>query len=402
MTGTENKVNAILKGLNKMSNSPCPSFDPAMLLSHLTGCLICRSDRQRLLDFAVEILDGASGETASDRGSSNILLVNHHVPAGPVPDPAQVSPIFRDFVKTRFEPDVTRQLKPCGRTGYEFILRRYVVPVIGELRLSEITFEMIQEGVVQKMLDAGYAVSTVKRARDVTTAVFKHAMLTRQFAGVMPSFRVRLPQMKRKKPKRALTMTQARDVLEMLRSPYRAMALVSMTTSMNLAEMCALRWKRINLSAEPVLSDGEIIPAYSATVRENFCLGQFGAPKTASRRRCVALPMATVAELESLKRTTRFPGPDDIVFATYRGTPKHASNLHNQVIKPVGRRLGIPWLHWHCLRYTFATLGEQLGMALSDRRAQMGHGEVEVTMEYTVSDIARRRVGSEMIARRIA
>ena len=32
----------------------------------------------------------------------------------------------------------------------------------------------------------------------------------------------------------------------------------------------------------------------------------------------------------------------------------------------------MPWLSWHVFRHTHATLGEQIGMALSDRQAQMG------------------------------
>jgi hypothetical protein len=34
-------------------------------------------------------------------------------------------------------------------------------------------------------------------------------------------------------------------------------------------------------------------------------------------------------------------------------------------------------------------------MALSDRQAQMGHGDVRMTMHYTHSDLARRRAAIE-------
>ncbi len=386
-----------------MSALPCLAFDPVELRDHLSSCPACRSNRGRLIDFATEILLAVSGTATSNGHVSNIVIINHQTTsAAPAAEtPAPESPVFRDFVQKRFLPDVARHLKPSGRKNYGYLLQRHVLPVIGDIRLNGITFEMIQDGLMQPMLDAGYAVQTVKHVRSVTSAVFNHAVRTRNFAGSIPTFGVRLPQMKRK-PKHALTVQQARAILEALGSPYRAMALLSMTTSMNLAEMCALKWKRLNLSTEPILSEGEIIPPRSIAVRENFYQGNFGSPKTVNRRRCVALPAATVAELETLKQATRYPTPEDIVFATRKGTPKHASNLHNRVIRPVGKRLGMPWLHWHCLRNTFATLGEQLGISLSDRQAQMGHGTVWMTQEYTVSDIERRRAGSELIARRIA
>jgi integrase len=386
-----------------MNTFPCSSFDPARLRTHLSTCPACQSNRQGLIDFAIEILFAGSSGRAPDIRAARVLIINHQ--STPAVSAATTSmsdsPVFKDFVKMRFLPDVARHLKPSGRKNYAYLLYRHVLPVIGAFRLKDITFEMIQDGLIQTMLDAGYAVQTVKHVRTVTSAVFNHAIRTRNFLGTKPTFGVRLPQMKRK-PKHALTVPQAKAVLGALKSPYRAMALVSLTTSMNLAEMCALRWKRLNLSPEPILLDGEIIPAHSVAVRENFYQGNFGTPKTINRRRCVALPQAAVAELKLLKQTTRFAGPDDIVFATRRGTPGHASNLRRRIIKPVGKVLGIPWLNWNCFRNTFATLGEQLGIALSDRQAQMGHGTVWMTQEYTVSDIDRRRAGAERIARSIA
>jgi len=47
----------------------------------------------------------------------------------------------------------------------------------------------------------------------------------------------------------------------------------------------------------------------------------------------------------------------------------------------------MPWLSWHAFRHTHATLGEQIGMALSDRQAQMGHGDVRTAVFATVSGI---------------
>ena len=55
----------------------------------------------------------------------------------------------------------------------------------------------------------------------------------------------------------------------------------------------------------------------------------------------------------------------------------------------------MPLLSWHVCRHTHFTLGEQIGMALSDRQARMGHGDIRMTMHYTHSDMDRRRTGIE-------
>ncbi len=77
------------------------------------------------------------------------------------------------------------------------------------------------------------------------------------------------------------------------------------------------------------------------------------------------------------------------------------NNLLRRVIKPIAVKLGIPWLSWHVFRHTHATLGEQIGMALSDRQAQMGHGDVRMTMHYTHSDMERRRAGVEAMSEKL-
>lgn len=146
---------------------------------------------------------------------------------------------------------------------------------------------------------------------------------------------------------------------------------------------------------------GEVLQPFSLAVRENYYRGKFGSVKAKSRRRNVPLSNSMVAALLQLRKSSRFIGPDDLVFASRNGTPLSENNLMRRVIKPVARRLGISWLSWHVFRHTHATLGEQIGMSLSDRRAQMGHGTVKMTLHYTHSDLERRRAAVEAISDRL-
>jgi integrase len=173
----------------------------------------------------------------------------------------------------------------------------------------------------------------------------------------------------------------------------RAMALVSMTASLNVAELLGLKWKRVNLTDKSVIFGDEVLLPYSLAVRENYYRGQFGSVKAKSRRRNVPLSEITVNALLAIRSESRFAGHDDLVFASRNGTPLNERNLLRRFLKPAGKQLGIPWLSWHVFRHTHATLGEQIGMSLSDRQAQMGHGDVRMTLHYTHSDMERRRKG---------
>ncbi len=103
----------------------------------------------------------------------------------------------------------------------------------------------------------------------------------------------------------------------------------------------------------------------------------------------------------AIRMASKFTGTDDLVFSSRNGTPLNERNLLRRFLKPAGRKLGIPWLSWHVFRHTHATLAEQIGMALSDRQAQMGHGDIRMTLRYTHSDLDRRRQAIEAMANRL-
>lgn len=46
----------------------------------------------------------------------------------------------------------------------------------------------------------------------------------------------------------ALTVEQFNEVLLLLDTPYKEMALVAVMGSLNVDEICGLRWKRLNLT----------------------------------------------------------------------------------------------------------------------------------------------------------
>ena len=87
-----------------------------------------------------------------------------------------------------------------------------------------------------------------------------------------------------------------------------------------------------------------------------------------------------VEVLLGLWQRTAFKGPEDLVFASQNGTLLVERNLLRRVLKLIGRKLGMPWLSWHVFRHSHSTFGEQIGMALSDRQAQMGHSDVKMTL----------------------
>lgn len=191
-----------------------------------------------------------------------------------------------------------------------------------------------------------------------------------------------------------MTFNQAVALLEGLKnvSPTAfAMVALALTTSMNIAEILGLRRKRVNLSKDAVMLDGRSFDGEMIAVRENFYRGKFGTVKAKARKRDLPIPQSILPVLAQIMNNSLFSGPDDLVFSTDKGTPLDEKNLMRRVIKPVASKLDMPWLGWHAFRHTHSTLSEQIGMALADRQAQMGHSDFRMTIHYTHADLERRR-----------
>jgi integrase len=88
------------------------------------------------------------------------------------------------------------------------------------------------------------------------------------------------------------------------------------------------------------------------------------------------------------------------VFSTSKGTPLSDTNLLHRELKPAAGKIGTPWLGWHTLRRTHATLLQAAGGSLKDAQAPLGHTKLSTTLEiYTVPIPAHQRAAVENLAR---
>ena len=260
----------------------------------------------------------------------------------------------REFILAKFEPQVIWAKKPGGQEHYRTMLK-HILPALGEMRLRDVGLENVQ-GFLKEKLEEGYSVQTAAHLRNAISKIFRHARKLEYYSGQLPSEGVELPEMVRKE-RRALTTNQAQQIIAVLRSPYRELALVLMVVGLRIAEACGLRWKHVNFDAGLL------------EIRESFRRGQYQTVKSKAGRRDVPLPECLLPELARLRIRSLHNGPDDPVFVSSKGTPLWQQNILKRNLKPTARNLGMPWVSWHCFRHTAATLGEQAGLTISEAPA---------------------------------
>lgn len=329
----------------------------------------------------------------------------------------------REFVERKFQPEHVAMLKPGGRAHYDVHLKIVLdgIPEVrkrsrkkiegvappepkrtcglGELRLRDVKVEDCQR-LVSAALSRGYSVQYAAHVRNTISAIFTHAESKDWFSGKNPARRVNLPEMERKEL-HSLTFDQVSKLIAAVDPMTRALVFCAVLTSMNIAEVLGLRWKRVNLTGVWMQTDGEALPPMHIAVREQWYLRQYGTLKKGSRRRNVPIPPELADALGKLNSQRKLSSDDSPVFASSAGRPVDGVNVLNRKIRPIAAALGMPWIGWHDLRRTFATLADEAGMSTGERQAMMGHATSSMTARYTKTPTEQARAAVERMAKMI-
>lgn len=320
------------------------------------------------------------------------------------------------FVETKFQPGHVDLLKPAGRSHYKYMLP-HALAAIGKMRLCDVRKEHVQyaiNGILKKDVPPPpepaegkktaakkqwkprkYSVQTAKHVRTVISAIFSYAESEGCFSGTNPAKHAKLPEMVTKQ-RHALSLQQVQAVYGKLKAPINDMMLFAVLTSMNIAEICGLRWRRVNLTDQWKVMDDEILPPRTLAVREQWYRGAFGSVKAKARRRNIPIPKLLMTVLKSMASEAQ-QDQDAVVFASRTGRPIDEHNAAKRHLKPAGESLGMPWLSWHVFRHTHSTLTKQIGLSDYDRMVLMGHGSIQMTDRYTHADVERQREALDQI-----
>ena len=296
-----------------------------------------------------------------------------------------------EFVEKSFVPEHVSIKGLAGRTHYRAILKHVLTPeevqrVFGletektrtRLKaipdwpyLSHLELADTRPDHVERLMLAaqarGYSIQTVTHIRNVVSAIFSHARKGNYFHGLNPASQVAVPGMSRKEA-HMLSVPQLKAVLELMRYPEREMTLLAVVTGMNVAEICGLQWKHVNLSDAQVDGTGEWIPPRTIAVRKQWYRGELNSVKI-GRTRNVGIPDLALPVLSTLSQRVRYTRPEDFVLVSEAGTPVNETNIASRRLKSVGQELDMPWLSWHVFRRTRKDYLERYGARFVDRLA---------------------------------
>ncbi len=295
----------------------------------------------------------------------------------------------RDFVEQKYQRLTMPTKKDTTRHGYEVILRKHVLPEIGDRQLTELTGEDIQE-LLNRKAASDLSWSTVRNIKWVLSAVFE-AALKHSYRKSNPVRLADLPP----EPVQELQPLASDDDLnrleDSLEEPYRTIIWLGRISGLRPSELFALRRSSLKRETRRIW------------VVEAINNGNSHSPKTHRSRRPIQLDEEQWERLEEFLGRTAGAKEDDWLFPNQRGTgPVRADNVLERVIRPKVKELGLPRITLHLLRHWNLTTMVEEGVPLKVAQERMGHSRSDTTMKHYlhVSDEAHAEA-AQAISRRL-
>lgn len=319
-----------------------------------------------------------SKSEALEEGRARFVQKANHVSAAPS---STIS--FAQFVEIRYRPDFMEsgKLRPGTCQDYESILRKHILPAIGHCQLRHITRAMIQAILTAKD-KSGLSAQRVVHIRNVISAVMRHARRMNYFSGELPTEDVIVSAVKPQQ-RQPLNSIQIEMLMSTLKDNRLRVAVRLMTRiGIRAGEMAGLRWECVNLTDEPVWSNGQLLGPKQLWIREQYQRNQWSELKTARSNRRIPLPDDLIDLLLEWRRLAKFTAPQDAVFASRDGRPMDHHNVLSRTLKPAAVKAGMPWVSWHSFRHTAATMADY-HMSVHESMALLGHSSRRTTAGYT-------------------
>jgi integrase len=304
----------------------------------------------------------------------------------PVPDEAWKLGLYLEYWLENF---VKRNRRPATYALYEMTSRLYLIPGLGNRRLTSLTVPIVQQFLNQR-LEKGDSVRKVQVMRTVLSAALTRAvreeLIVRNVARL-----AELPEWHRSTI-RPWTAAEARGFLSVARpDPLYPAFVLLILYGMRRGEALGLRWDDIDFDAGTIHIRRQL-----QRIRGELVLGPV---KTHAGRRGLPLldPARQALQLQADQQAayravmgSAWP-ESGLVFTTRTGRPIEPRNLVRSFRRLCDQNK-VRLIKVHHLRHTVGSLLKDLGVPARDAQTILGHTRISTTLEiYTdTGDPAQR------------
>lgn len=288
---------------------------------------------------------------------------------------------LRQYGERVFMPAKTVTMSENSRANYQGYLDKKIYPAIGDMKLPEITPAQITAMLLDIQTE-GKALSTVIKVYTILHSLFKMAylgdMIERNPMDKVERPKPRKDEIKAVEPS-AYTAAEVQKITDCLeREPLKWRALVHLLidTGIRRGECCALQWKNIDFKTGAITIAGNL--CYTPKKGVYLDTPKNGKPRT------VYVGDVTIALLRQLREEQASKAISAYVITQEASSEPMHPQSPTRYLKKLSERYGIPDLHPHKLRHTFASVAITSGADVASVSEALGHSDKAVTLRmYT-------------------
>lgn len=280
---------------------------------------------------------------------------------------------------------IQRSLKESTYSIYSFYVKKHFNPYWGNKRMGDITEKDIAVFIENKKYssnsqDHSLSDSSIKTIYYITQAVLNYAFQN-HYVQIF-----KIPQLKLKKDfsEVAVIYKSEQTILEnYIRenpSPRTIGILLSLHTGIRIGELCALKWKNIDLSEGYVNISQTLQRIQSVSSKEGKTKIIISEPKSKKSKRTIPLSGFMINFLNSYYP----PCPENAFFLTGKTDSFIEPRVYSFFFKQVLKECNLKEINFHACRHTFATRCIEIGVDPKTVSELLGHTTVTMTLNKYV------------------
>ncbi|NNN34389.1 site-specific integrase [Streptomyces sp. S3(2020)] len=324
------------------------------------------------------------GFTSATKAAKELRAKLAEVAAGTHRKPVRLT--FRDYALTKWL--TARKRRESTTAGYRDILTQYVLPVIGDKQLDEVTAADLEriyarlrtwKSTARGRKGNPLSLATQAQTHAIASSVFGYAARKGDIVA-NPALAVDDPPRAEKVERSVWTVAQAGDFLRATGSHRLAAAWrLLLATGLRRGELLGLTWDAVDLER------GELRVRRTWIVVKGVC--QWSKPKTAAGYRTIPLDAGTVAALrahraaqaaERLRIGAGWQDKEQRLFTDPVGEALHPETF-SMWFRDLATAHSLPRIRLHELRHTYATMQLETGENVVTVSALLGHANPTIT-----------------------
>lgn len=267
-------------------------------------------------------------------------------------------------------------IKKSSYSNYEYMINKYLRPYLKEKKIIELERYNFNELINELNLEL--APKTVRDIVCILKSILNYIEDT--YGGKVGTNKILVPKLNMENISIFSNVEKKRIETRCIKSnDLRELGiLICMNTGLRIGEICALKWKNINLEKRIIYVQATLERIYDEKLKKTKVI--IDKPKTKNSVRQIPISNKLYNILKPLKNKYE----KDDFFLTGKSERYIEPRCYQYIYKKILKKCKVSPYKFHCLRHSFASECINVGMDIKALSEILGHSNVNITLNIYV------------------